>query len=626
MIEPSSPPRRYPGWYYFLLVLIPVILIITLEAGLRIFNYGINTDQWIEVSKDKLILNPDIAHRWFFSTESIPYPTRDIFDKQKDSTTFRVFVLGGSSTAGFPFSPNGTFSQYIKKRLRLLYPENKIEVVNLSMAAINSYALRDLFPGILEAEPDVIIIYAGHNEYYGALGAGSAESLGNSRFMVNLVLSLNKFKTVELLRDIIKTVLTLFSSEEKRGGTLMARMAEDQLIEYGSDKYYQGISQFDGNLTDILMMAEEAKVPVLIGTLTSNLKDQKPFISIKNTPYLAAERIFEQAEAELSKGNKKSTDSLFRYAKDLDALRFRAPEKINEIIVDLSRKFKGHVIQIDSVFNALSPDGIVGNNLMTDHLHPTLYGYQLMGRLFFETMVKIGLSPKGKALDISDKEQDSITIHNFDFSRLDSTISDYRIRLLKSDWPFARSSESLRERVKKIDTFTYTDSLAALVVTDQIGWERAHRDLALRCYDQGDIEGFLREMSVLIDQFPHIINYYKMISKNLILAHKFKAAQPYLRQSHEIEPDFFSAKWLGIITLSENLVDEAIKYLEISVKYKSDDTQTLFNLAGAYSLKKEYDKALAIVNECLRFDPHYAAASGLQRQLVNIKAGTRSKK
>ena len=36
--------------------------------------------------------------------------------------------------------------------------------------------------------------------------------------------------------------------------------------------------------------------------------------------------------------NFRIADSLFRKAKDLDALRFRAPEKINKIISDLARK------------------------------------------------------------------------------------------------------------------------------------------------------------------------------------------------------------------------------------------------------------------------------------------------
>ena len=65
---------------------------------------------------------------------------------------------------------------------------------------MNSFTLRDLFPGVLEQKPDLVLIYTGHNEYYGALGVGSMESLGSSREMVNFLLYLNKFKTASAIK------------------------------------------------------------------------------------------------------------------------------------------------------------------------------------------------------------------------------------------------------------------------------------------------------------------------------------------------------------------------------------------------------------------------------------------
>ena len=87
-----------------------------------------------------------------------------------------------------------------------------------------------MLPGVLEKQPDLIIIYAGHNEYYGALGVGSVETLGDTRFIVNTVIWLNRFKTFELLRDVVKSVSGWFSTPIKTDGTLMARMSQRQLI------------------------------------------------------------------------------------------------------------------------------------------------------------------------------------------------------------------------------------------------------------------------------------------------------------------------------------------------------------------------------------------------------------
>ena len=276
------------------------------------------------------MLNQEVAKRYFYDIKRIPYSNQDVFDIEKKPNSFRVFVLGGSSAAGYPFSPLGSFSRYIRDRLTLLYPSSKIEVVNLSMTAINSYTIRDLFPGVLEQKPDLILIYAGHNEYYGALGVGSLESLGTSREMVNLILYLNKYKTVELLRNTIQWIMKLFSgSDDGPSGTLMSRMAKEQYIGFDTEIFNDGISQFEGNIRDVLDMAKEKNVPVILSTLASNLKDQPPFISIKTENFPPADKIYNQAKQELNNSNNKIADSLFRFARDLDGLRFRAPEKMN---------------------------------------------------------------------------------------------------------------------------------------------------------------------------------------------------------------------------------------------------------------------------------------------------------
>ena len=333
----SLSSKKSPKWFYLVLVLIPILFLVLLELSLRAFNYGRTYDQWIAAGEGKLTLNPEIAYRYFYTTEEVPSAGNNIFDENKKVSCYRVFIMGGSSAAGFPFTPNGSFARYILKRLNILYPKKTIEVVNIAMSAINSYALRDMLPGVLDQKPDLIIIYAGHNEYYGALGVGSTESLGDTRYIVNTVLWLNRFKTFELLRNIIKSIYGVFSEPVRTDGTLMARMSQKQLILYNSDSFHSGVEQFEGNLNDMLEMTKDAGIPLLLGTLVSNLKDQKPFSSVDDDNYQPAEEIYNLALRELRAGNKKSADSLFRFAKDLDALRWRAPEEMNSVINELGK-------------------------------------------------------------------------------------------------------------------------------------------------------------------------------------------------------------------------------------------------------------------------------------------------
>jgi len=607
--------KKTPFYFYIILIGLPILFFALLEIGLRIFGYGFNNDQWDTAIEGKLMLNQEIAKRYFYSIERIPFSNQDVFDVEKKSNAYRIFVLGESSAAGYPFSPLGAFSRYIRDRLVLIYPHSKIEVINIGLTAVNSYTLRDLFPGVLEQKPDLILIYTGHNEYYGALGIGSMESLGTSRKMVNLLLYLNRFKTVELLRNTIQWIMKLFSGDDDRpSGTMMSRMAKDQYIGFDTETFSDGISQFEGNMRDILDMAKEKNVPVILSTLVSNLKDQIPFISIQTENFPRADKIYNRAKQELSYGNNMVADSLFRLAKDLDGLRFRAPERINQVITSLSNEYKLPFVNADSVLSSISPDGIVGNNLMTDHLHPTLEGYLIIGKSFFEKMEQSKYLPSFEKANLTDDELDSITVADFHFTKLDSIIADFRIKLLMNDWPFVSKKNKLPNSAI-LHLENTADTLAAEVLDDKITWEEAHRKLAVYFLERKNINSFIEEMDALISQYPVIVEYYDYVANILIQIKDYKRAYKYLKSGYDIKSSAFKAKWLGTIDLYNDKLESAENYLNESLEFEAKDAQVWYNLAGIYVKRNDYKKALELVDKALLLKSNYPEAVNLQRQL-----------
>lgn len=619
----QTPTKKTPRWYFIILILIPVFVVLLLETGLRLFGYGRTYDQWIPLGNGKLTLNPEIAYRYFYTAEKVPSAGYNYFDEIKKENSYRVFVLGGSSAAGFPYTPNGSFARYIRKRLELIYPDGNIEVVNIAMSAINSYALRDMLPGVLGESPDLIVIYAGHNEYYGALGVGSVETLGDTRFIVNTVIWLNRFKIFELLRDIIKSASGLFSPSIKPDGTLMARMSQRQLIPYDSEIYHSGINQFEGNLRDILEMARKKNVPVILGKLVSNLKDQPPFESVEDKKYPRADEVFSLAQLELKAGKSLRADSLFKFAKDLDALRWRAPEKINQVIEVLGKEFGFPVVKLDSVFNVETQDGVVGDNLITDHLHPNLRGFQIIGREIFNKGLESKIFPSENRSEFSLNTQDSIILSRYEFTKLDSTIAQYQIIVLKSDWPYTREKISDEDKLKALTMRTYSDTLAYLVGKGDLEWEAAHLQLAQRRLHNSDKESFHKEILACIDEYPFDPYPFEFASQLLVNLREFDEAYYYLTKFNALKPGAYSTKWLGIINLLNRKVDSAIGYLSESINYNSSDAQVFYNLAGAYSIKKDYQAALEMINRCLQIEPNYSMAKNLQQQLINA---TRSNK
>ena len=618
--------KSTPKWFYLVIILIPILFFILLETALRIFNYGSDYIVFTQVSSyypDKYFLNPDLPAKYFSNLKKGPGVIPDAFDKVKKENTFRIFILGGSSAAGWPYVPNASFPRDLKRRLELLYPENNIEVINCGVSAINTYTIRDIIPAIIERKPDLILIYAGHNEYYGALGVGSTVSLGKSRTLINAYLWSLKFKTIQLIANIVNRIASLFSSsndQQKNASneTLMSRMIGESLIPLNSDLYEAGIEQFEGNMSDILQMLKGANIPVIIGKLTCNTKDIKPFVSVKSNNLPAADKIYNDAKYEYGKGNYKKADELFLYAKDLDALRFRAPDKINQVIEKLAKDFNDNLVDIDSAFRSSSENGIVGYNLTVDHLHPNIDGYKLLAETFFFKMDNLKILPRGRRNNLSLSQQDSILNSNFPFTSLDSVISYMKIIQLTGAYPFVPKGQPNR-LTQNFKFKSFIDSTAIKVVNNDIFWEEGHGNVAKWYYDQGKYDMFLKEMDALIAERPFFDIPYERTINLLLDVHLFNESVPYLVKLHSLKPSFFTTKWLGQIALQNKNYKEAEKYLLQAINYSDKDYQVWYNLSGAYFFNNEYKKSLAAVERSLTLSPNNPLAKNLYLQLKGLQ-------
>jgi len=614
--------KKTPIWFYGVMILIPVIFIVGLELLLQYLNYGYDFKQFISTSnyhKDKIFLNPDLPRKYFFNIKASPTVLPDGFDVQKKENAFRIFVLGESSAAGWPYVPNASFPRHLKRKLEILYPDNSIEVINCGISAINTYTLRDFVPGIIEQNPDLIIIYTGHNEYYGALGAGSSVSLGYSRTLVNTYIKLVDFKTTQLLQNIISGIYGIFSSSNEKDGeagneTLMSRMIGESLIAFESDIYNFGVEQFDGNMDDILKMFKERNIPVILGTLTCNIKDLKPFVSVKDDKFPPAEDIYRQAKDYYEKEDFDKAKELFFKAKELDALRFRAPQKINESIISLAKKYNYPVVDIDSAFKSKSPNGIVGENLMVDHLHPNLDGYRLMGEEYFKAMSNLKLLPKGSRTKISETKADSILAANFPFTRLDSTVAEMQLMILTGQYPFTPKG-TVNYKVLNYKIEDFVDSIAVQVINKDIRWETAHATLSNYYFLKKDYVKCIEEMEVIIAERPYYDVPYKDLITKLVDSGLLNDAEIFLEKLYSLKADYFAYKWLGQVKLKMNKSDEALKYLLQAVKFKEADSQTWYNLGGAYYLNKQEENALEALKMSIQLNPQNTLAINFYNQL-----------
>jgi len=624
-LKPALTPSKRKV-FTVLTIVFPIFLLFLFEIGLRVFGYGGDLRLFVPATdpgvEDYYRINHDVGKRYFYMQNTVPRPTKDLFLKQKPENGYRIFVLGGSTTAGFPYGNNVTFSRILNKRLDRVFPHKRIEVINVAMAAICSYTLVDFMDEILAMKPDALLIYAGHNEFYGAMGVGSMESLGKNPSLVHGYLKLRNLRLYLLMRDVIgqlrKTSSQLMhgATEVDPTATLMARIVDDKVIPLDSQLYRKGLNQFKSNLTRIMDRASEAGVPVILSELVSNVRDQRPFVSLKTENHPAADAVYEKASSLEERRNYDEAKSAYERAKDLDALRFRATEEWNGIIHRFGETYQSAVVPMKNAFEQKSSHALIGDPLMVDHLHPNIDGYFIMADAFFQTMHDYRfVDPDWDDGQIVSSES---LKKSWAISALDSVYAALSIRYLKGGWPF--KSENRPNRA--LDDFkpqTTVDSLAVqALVNPDISLTQANLRLAEIYEHKGMNLQALKVYRALYHAIPHEILFYHRAANLLIKQKQYKQAYDVLAMSNRISQNYHATKWMGQIHLIQNELLEGIQLLEIAIRLERPDAQILYNLGRSYVQTLQFKKAQRIIDLITSLYPGSSYVQQLNQQIQQM--------
>ena len=327
------------GIYLFL----SLLFLIGIECGLRAFGYGVDLDHlFLQTANGKyLYLNKNISRRYFTQSQATNGNV-EFFRKKKQKNTFRIFVLGESAAMGFPYPNNISFQRMLKYQLQKTNPDKDIEIINLALTAINSYTFYDFAQELVHFEPDAIFIYGGHNEYYGALGVGSNNTLGSHPTFIRWAIRLRQLRLTQWL-DSLKSHL---SPQKEFSDNLMKYVVKEQVIPYKSKLFQQGLEQFQNNMKLVLNLFKKHQIPVFFSTVGVNLKDLKPF---------------------------KDDDNIY-------------------------------LVNTEEEFNRKSPFGIPGRELLLEHVHPTIEGHRVIANCFLEVLRQNQSCFSNKKLQIGTSE------------------------------------------------------------------------------------------------------------------------------------------------------------------------------------------------------------------------------
>lgn len=674
---PLSKSRRI--LFSALMLLLPALLLVLAELALRLFGYGESyplVHKKMIFGKEKYVVNRQIGQRYFFLPEArTPEASEEIFDVVKKPNTLRIFCLGGSTTAGFPYEINATFPFQLQHRLRQALTESSVEVINLGIAAVNSHTVRDLLPEVLELQPDLLIIYMGHNEFYGAHGVGSSQYISSSRFWIATYLKLRRLRLTRLLEQIIRGAGGKSGAKQAMPRSMMEAMAKDQAIALDSQKFQIACRNFEENLRDIIKSARERKVQVVVSNLVSNLKDQPPFVSgyspatdeftrrrceslllegrglLESGQFAAAQETFTRvleldsagAEAHfyLGKSLLAGGDSARAYlrfvkARDLDRLRFRAPTAFNRIIEKVAKESDVPLVDMKTVFRAASPGGIPGKELFLEHLHPNFDGYRLMAQAFLEALRTLQVinppTPIGYKADMFTGEKLQRIIQEFPrdsagVTELDLEFGAYRNFFLVNRWPFPE---------RPVDLANYppvgseiTKSLAAKHYRENTYWDEAHYELAQYYLDRGQPYRALREYRAVHLAFPE--NYFPAMKMGdvMIGLQEYAIAKRWYDKALEFNPQnpFLLAK-MGNLHIFVHQFKEATKYFSETLKADSarpvfsayEKANLLYLAAVSHANLKHWPEARRMLEEALRLQPGFEPAEKLKLDIQNYLA------
>jgi len=339
---------------------------------------------------------------------------------------FRIVCVGASTTLGFPMGPPTAYPRWLETMLDATTPAADYEVLNLGCAGFSIHAILLYADEIIASDPDMVIVYSGHNEFL-----TGAEQKSMSPLKLKFISGTRALENVALYRFI--------SAHFSKGA--VDRMPEEQIyyarkrlagkrperpVPFWPEEKREEIRQaYKDGLDKLITLFEKEDIPVLLCTLVSNQKDYAPQGSVlPSTVGKEWESRFEQGYEELMaeefggalvefgkaygtygehallnyyrgrallfSGRPSEAEAFFVKAIDLDDQPMRSPSWINEILNGKIDGKKVFLADVEAAFREASASGIPGSGFILDNVHPRIRGHRLIAETLLDAISKTG--------------------------------------------------------------------------------------------------------------------------------------------------------------------------------------------------------------------------------------------
>lgn len=420
-------------------VLAGFLLLALVELAMRLFvpAPAINLeDPFVSFKGLSPLFVPDATGARFETAEERLSAFRpQSFAATKGPETLRVFCLGGSTVQGRPYSVETSFTTWLELNLRAARPGADSEVINCGGISYATYRLVPIMQELLEHEPDLFIIYTGHNEFledrtYEDVKKKSRVLLRMHRTMLNLRVYCLAHQFLSHHHG--QRTQAGHSSKTILSPEVQAKLDfQEGLKSYIRDEAWRNgtIEHFHHNLETMVKASRRAGVPIILVNPVSNLKDCPPFKSehrsnlsesqIQRVVELREQagkldwsntygkiRLLEQAAALddqhagllflLGKCNARigrysKAKKWFVMAKEEDVCPLRILEPMHKGIRDIATQYHIPLVDVKMLIEQRTANGIPGDEWLLDQVHPTITGHRLIADALYEFMENNGM-------------------------------------------------------------------------------------------------------------------------------------------------------------------------------------------------------------------------------------------
>ncbi|MEO2047437.1 MAG: tetratricopeptide repeat protein [Pirellulales bacterium] len=346
------------------------------------------------------------------------------FSAQKPAGTYRIVCAGGSTTYGRPFFDRTSWAGWVRALLPVADPSRNWEVINIGAISYASYRSAGLMEEMAQYEPDLFIIYTGHNEF---LERRTYNKLAERPSLLTDVLALpSHSRTSTLVRKVVDLTGIRHKKSPMAQATVFGQNVRAISVKaVGPDAYHRDQKlardvgeHFRSSLERMTRIADRAGAEILLIVPASNLLDFAPFKSehtdgLSNQQRTQWDRHFEKARLLLMSGRHEGAltemiqagkiddryaDLLYRQgktlfkldrydeakstllgARDQDICPLRAISPLVETVRQVAQQHGERAVDFEQIVSEQSGHQLPGRAMFHDHVHLTVEANRLLG-------------------------------------------------------------------------------------------------------------------------------------------------------------------------------------------------------------------------------------------------------